>query len=206
MRISQAAEITLINLRHNFPMHLAAAVMISLLTPLVFSITALDRVSSARPLEMLMCMTGAVLMTPVFSPEQNENIRDVIRSKRVDHLWVCLMRTVYSAAALAAVMGIFVLVMKQRECDVTLAHFGAGFASAFFLGSVGLAFAKIGGTVAGYMASMIYYLLNFSGVLPESLRLFTMSGGRTDVNFPLMIWGVIIIAATFTLSAAKDRT
>lgn len=206
MGFSGTAKITLINLRHNFPIHFGIAVAVAILTPLVFSISALDFTSSARPLEMLLCMTGTALLTPVFLPEQNENIRDVIRSKKVDYLAVCILRTVYSTIALAAIIGAFVFAMKLCECDVTIAHFGAGFGSAFFLGAIGLAFAKFGGSpTVGYMASLIYYMLNFTGSRLGSFWLFTMSNGKRSVNFALMIWGTVIIAGTFIVSKIIEK-
>lgn len=206
MGFSETAKIVRINLRHNFLVHFCIALAVAVLTPLVFSISALDFASSARPLEMLLCMTGTVLLTPVFLPEQNENIRDVIRSKRVDYLSVCIIRVIYSAIALAAIVGVFVFVMKLCECDVTLAHFWAGFGSAYFLGAVGLAFAKFGGSpTVGYMASMIYYMLNFIGSKLGSFWLFTMSNGMKSVNFSLIIWGTVIIAGTFIASKIIDR-
>lgn len=206
MGFSGTAKITLINLRHNFPLHFGIAVAVAILTPLVFSISALDFTSSARPLEMLLCMTGTALLTPVFLPEQNENIRDVIRSKRVDYLSVCLIRVIYSTIALAAVIGGFVLAMKLCECNVTLAHFGAGFGSAFFLGAIGLAFAKFGGSpTVGYMASMIYYLGNYG--LKDKLGkfyLFSVSSGES-FGFTLMIGGAVIIAGTFVVSKIIEK-
>lgn len=206
MCISGTAKIVLINLRHNFLPHFLIALAVAVLTPLVFSISSLDFQSSARPLEMLLCMTGTVLLTPVFMPEQDENIRDVIRSKKVDYLSVCLIRTAYSAAALAAVVGGFVFVMKLRECSVTFVHFAAGFSSAYFLGAVGLAFAKLGGSpTIGYMASMIYYMMNFIGSKLGSFWLFTVSNGKSEANFSLLIWGTVIIAGTFIVSYIVDR-
>lgn len=206
MDFSAAAKIVRINLRHNFLVHFCIALAVAVLTPLVFSISALDFASSARPLEMLLCMTGTALLTPVFLPEQNENIRDVICSKRVDYLSVCIIRVIYSTITLAAIIGVFVFVMKLCECDVTLAHFWAGFGSAYFLGAVGLAFAKFGGSpTVGYMASMIYYMLNFIGSKLGSFWLFTMSNGMKSVNFSLMIWGTVIIAGTFIASKIIDR-
>lgn len=206
MGFSETAKIVQINLRHNFLVHFGIAVAVAILTPLVFSISALDFASSARPLEMLLCMTGTVLLTPVFLPEQNENIRDVIRSKRFDYLSVCIIRVIYSIIALAAIIGVFVFVMKLCECDVTLAHFGAGFGSAYFLGAIGLAFAKFGESpTVGYMASMIYYMLNFIGSKLGGFWLFTMSNGMKSVNFSLMIWGTVIIAGTFIVSKIIDK-
>ena len=69
-----------INLRHNFLPHLFIAVLIAVLTPAVFQISALDFRSSAQPLEMLLSLSGAVLLTPVFMPDQGVGIRDTVRA------------------------------------------------------------------------------------------------------------------------------
>ena len=72
------------NLKHNFLVHFILAVIIAVLTPVVFSISSLDARASAQPLEMILPFIGVILLTPVFLPEQNKEIRDVIRSKKTD--------------------------------------------------------------------------------------------------------------------------
>lgn len=47
-------KIVAVNLRHDFPIHLAAAVLVALLTPVVFGISALDARAAAQPLEVLL--------------------------------------------------------------------------------------------------------------------------------------------------------
>lgn len=154
-------KIVYVNLRHNFLPHFIIAVIIALLMPVVFSIHALNARASAQPLEMLLPFIGAILLTPVFLPEQDENIRDVIRSKRTDHMLVCVIRTVYSAAAILLITAVFVFVMGWCECDVTWRHVLGSFASSLFLGTIGFAAAGLSGSVsAGYMASMVYYAAN----------------------------------------------
>ncbi|MCM1330907.1 MAG: hypothetical protein NC253_15915 [Ruminococcus sp.] len=205
--MSGILKITAVNLRHNFPLHLGIAVAVAVFTPLIFSISALDFATAARPLEMLLCMAGAALLTPVFLPEQDEGVRDVIRSKKTDYLAVCFIRVLYSVIALAAVVGAFTLVMRFCECEVTAVHFGAGFASGFFLGAVGLCFAKFGGSpTIGYMAAMIYYAANY-GVKDKlgDFFLFTVSGGERSVNFTLLIGGAVIILGTFAVSKIIEK-
>ena len=78
------AKIVKINLRHNFLQHLFAAIGIVILTPVIFETSSLDGKLAAQPLEMFLCLSGAILFTPIFLPEQDENIRDLIRSKRTN--------------------------------------------------------------------------------------------------------------------------
>ena len=75
-------NITAINLKHNSAPHLLLAMIIALLTPVIFGISSLNAQEAAQPLEMFLSLTGIVLLTPIFLPEQNENIRDLVRSKR----------------------------------------------------------------------------------------------------------------------------
>lgn len=201
------AKILSVNLKHNFMVHFAVAIIIALLTPVVFSISSLDSRASAQPLEMLLPFIGAVLLTPVFLPEQNEEIRDVIRSKKTDYLLICAIRVVYSILAFILITGIFVLVMKYCECDVTWKHFIGSSASSLFLGTVGFAFAGLSGSVsAGYMAAMVYYAANIG--LKDKLGicyLFSMySGGNFSDKYLLILLSFFCIAVVFCILKVKE--
>ncbi|MDE5763390.1 MAG: hypothetical protein K2I00_00265 [Ruminococcus sp.] len=194
------AKILLVNLKHNFLIHFLIAVAVAVLTPLVFSISALDSRASAQPLECLLPFIGAFLMIPVFMPEQNPEIRDVIRSKKTDYLLVCLIRVIYSVVAVALITGIFVFVMRYCECNVTWKHFVGSFASSLFMGTTGFAVAGLSGSVsAGYMTSMVYYAANIG--LKDKLGicyLFSMySGEKFSGKYLLILISLIIISLVF---------
>lgn len=55
-------------LKHNFLPHFALAIAILLLTPVLFGVNDLDAKAAAVPLEVLVALTGIVLLTPVFAP------------------------------------------------------------------------------------------------------------------------------------------
>ena len=194
-------KILSVNLRHNFMPHLFIALLIAFLTPALFGISSLDAREAAQPLERLLSLTGTVLLTPIFLPEQNVNIRDLIRSKRMDYLAVCVVRLIYSIFFLAAIVGIFTYVMQCCESAVTVHHFAGGFASALFLGSLGFFFAGINqNTIVGYMVSMMYYIFNF-GIKDElkNLYLFSMSAGSFTEKYWLIGGSVVLIIVTFVL-------
>ena len=194
------------NLRHNFLPHLLAALGVALLAPVVFETSSLDGKLAAQPLEMFLSLAGALLLTPVFLPEQDENIRDLIRSKRTDHLAVCALRAVYSTGALLAVVGGFTLFMRACESAVGWQHFTGAFASAFFLGVLGFAGAGISGNATvGYMAAMIYYIANFS--LKEKLGnfyLFSMSAGDGGGKLFLFAVSLLLMAAVFEWKKVRE--
>lgn len=197
-------KIIAVNLRYNFLPHFLIALMIACLTPIVFNINSLNSRMSAQPLEMLLLFTGVFIMASVFIPEQDDNIRDVIRSKKFDYISVCIIRIIYSVLALAVITGGFVAVMHLCDSEVTLKHFIGGFASALFLGSIGFAVAGLSGnSVAGYMASMIYYAANIG--LKDKLGffyLFSMYSGDTfTTKYLLITASVIIIILTLIIKS-----
>lgn len=197
MDIRSALKFLSINLKRNFIPHLIVALLIELLTPFIFAITSLDERLAAQPIEMLLSLTGTVLLTPIFLPEQNENIRDVIRSKRTDYINICIMRIIYSVISLALIIGSFVLIMSFYESHVTFRHFAGGFASALFLGSLGFLVAGISKNApVGYMVSLIYYITNFA--MKDKLGnmfLFSMCAGSFKEKYWLLLASVIMLTA-----------
>ena len=190
-----------VNLRHNFMPHFFIALVIAFLTPALFGIASLDAREAAQPLERLLSLAGTVLLTPIFLPEQNENIRDLVRSKRTDYLAVCFIRLLYSVLFLAAIIGAFTLVMQYSESEVTIRHFFGGFSSAMFLGSLGFFFAGISqNTIIGYMISMIYFIANFA--LKDELGnfyLFSMTAGSFAEKYWLFGGSMALFVAVFIL-------
>lgn len=200
-------KILSVNLKHNFLIHFILAIAVAFLTPVVFSISALDSRASAQPLEMLLSFIGTIILTPVFLPEQNPEIRDVIRSKKTSYLTVCIIRVIYSVVAIMLITGIFVLVMRHNECDVTYKHFIGSFASSLFMGTVGFTVAGLSNSVsAGYMASMVYYASNIG--LKDKLGicyLFSMYSGEVfSGKYLLILLSVVIISAVFIKLSLKS--
>lgn len=200
------AKIVKINLRHNFLQHLFAAIGIVILTPVIFETSSLDGKLAAQPLEMFLCLSGAILFTPIFLPEQDENIRDLIRSKRTNYLAVCAVRFAYSAVVLAAIIGGFTFFMRACESAVGWQHFFGAFVTALFLGALGFLGAGISGNVTvGYMVAMIYYIANFT--LKEKLGnfyLFSMSSGNGDGKLFLLAAALLLVAAVFEWKRVRE--
>ena len=201
MDFKSVLKITGVNLRHNFLPHFLLALFITLLTPVLFGTSSLNARDCAQPLEMFLSLNGIVLLTPVFMPEQDKNICDLIRSKKIDYLSVCALRLVYSVICLAVIFGIFTLFMYHSECEVTLRHFAGGLSSAMFLGATGFFFAGVTGNgVIGYMVSIMYYIGNF--ILKDDLKywyLFSMSHGSFDGKCCLLVSSVILFLTAFVI-------
>lgn len=178
--ISIYGNILKINLRHQYPGPALAALALLVLTRLVFNLNALENTAVAKPLEMLLIWIGPAMLVPVFGSEQNPEIRDVVRARRIDYLQVCVLRIGYSALTVALLAALFTGLMKAGESQVLPYHLWGSICSALLLGAVGMAVAGISGnTAAGFMVCMLYYLASYGmknklGVF----SLFSMTGGR----------------------------
>lgn len=205
----ETIEIAKKNLRHNSLLSIAAAVILCLLTPLFIGTANLDLNSAAMPLEMFVSLIGIVLLTPVFQPEQNEEIHDLVSSKYCNIGKVYLIRTLYSVVVVILLICLFTVYMQTRGSDVTIILVFGTVANATFLGSMGmLTSALTGNTVIGYMPPFLYYALNI-GMGPKlgSFYLFSMTVGNFRAKIWLLAAGVLmIVVSLFSTRIFQQRT
>lgn len=199
-------NIAVSNLRHNFLPHFILSVLLLLLTPFVFGTANVDAKTAAVPLEMFVSLIGIILLTPVFLPEQSGSIRDVVESKATASAFVYSIRIGIALFSMLALIAAFVLYMKGNGCTISLvsAVFGT-FSSGVFLGALGLLVYGLSDTlIVGYMAPMVYYMLNLFGGKEYfgELYLFSMSSGSMMEKYWLISVGTVFIL--FTLILKKD--
>lgn len=196
------------DLRHNFLPHLIAAALLACAAPMVMNISRLSGKYAAQPIEMLLVFIGPILLVPVFMPEQDKNIRDVIRSKRMEYSALCLMRALCSIAAAFVITALFVLAMREHESIVTWQHILGGIASELFLGSLCFAVSGISGSApAGYMTAIIYYAANV-GLKKKlgDLCIFSMYFGMDfSVKYRLLGISAAIILLTLLFVKYSDK-
>ena len=83
-------------LRHHAAPSFAAAAALLILSPLVVGIRNLDTAQSARVLETFVALIGILLFVPIFLPEQDRALRDVVSARYIR------MEKVYSVRAALA--------------------------------------------------------------------------------------------------------
>lgn len=201
------AKVVCSDVKHNFLIHYLAAAGVLAIAPVLFGLSGLSERMAALVLEILSPVIGTILMTPVFMPEQNEGILDVVRSKKTSHTTICFLRLLCSAAVTVALMAILAGIMRYNDSQVTLRIFVGAAGSAAALGSLGFFAAAVGDSaVAGYMVSAAYFLMNL--FLRDKLgvfSLFNFSGGKTEINLWLYAAAavLVVIALVFRRLARK---
>lgn len=179
------------------------------LTPVLFGTTNLDRLAAAVPLEMFISTMGIILLVPIFQPEQNSEIEDIVTSQYVDCIYVYVIRVAYSIIGLALLILLFSGYMLICGCDISVALIFGTLADAMFLGSIGLLVAAITNNLpVSLMASILYYGLNlFARSKVGVFNLFSMVSGDYSSNIWLFAVSIVLITAAVILKrvAVKCR-
>lgn len=200
-------EAAKINLKHNACLCVAVSAVIVFLIPVIVGTANLDIYTSAVPLEMFVSLIGIVILTPVFAPEQNADIDDLVSSKYVSTVKIYLIRTVYSIIILALFTGLFCVYMGIRNCDVTLGLMTGTLSDAIFLGALGMITSSIcNNTVIAYMIPLVYYAVNYGmGGKLKNFYLFSMTVGKYQPKIWMLITGILLIAVSILFKAVLKK-
>ena len=203
----QIWQIAKINLRHNFIPLLLLSAVVMILTPVLFGTTNLDSLAAAIPLEMFISTMGIILLVPIFQPEQNSEIEDIVTSQYVDCIYVYMIRVAYSIIGLALLILLFSGYMLICGCDISVALIFGTLTDAMFLGSIGLLVAAVtNNQPVSFMASSLYYGLNlFSRNKLGIFSLFSMMNGDYSPNIWLFTVSIVLMAAAVILKRAAEK-
>ncbi len=190
-------KIALVNLRHNLLPYLAAAGLFCLAAPLFMGTKNLDAVQSAKVIEMYLSFLGIILLMPVFGPDMNREIFDVVRSKKESMAAVSLIRIAQSTFFLLLAGVGFLFYLKAGNCGFSMAEGVYAFAAdACFLGGLGLAAFAVSDNVAfAYMIPVVYYIANIGAGKKYlgKLYLFSMQTGQIRDKGILLAAGIFCI-------------
>ncbi|MBR1823715.1 MAG: hypothetical protein IJ779_05725 [Ruminococcus sp.] len=195
------AKVVFSDVRRNFLLHYLIALGIILITPMIFGTAQLSEKMAAQPLEIMSSLMGGVLLVPIFSPEQNASIRDVVRSKKTSYRLVCFIRIFCSLVVLVILISALTMYMRYSDSEVTFRLYFGAFASGAALGSLGLLSSAVSDNyIIGYMVGASYFLMNL--FLKDKLgrfNLFAMSEGVMDGKGWLVITAALLICICFTI-------
>ena len=185
-------------MKHNGLWQILLSAVILLLSPLILGLRNLDAVQSAKVLEMYVALIGIILLVPVFQPEQNKDLRDLIQSKYTK------ISVIYSVRVLAAIcigglmLLIYMFVMKQGNCEMeTGKYFFGVMAEILAFGGLGiLAYSLSDNVVIGYMAPAVYYVAAYGGGA-KYLKKFYPFGMVTDYDTKYVLFAAGLVCILF---------
>lgn len=200
--LEQSYEIARVNWKHNLLVHCCLALVFCLLAPMIMGLKNLEELQVAKIIEMYLSFLGVILLIPLFIPDGNRDIRDLIASKRFSITGVRLIRLIQSVIILMLVLLAFLYTLKQGNCTF---HYGRCFyvavANCVAMGGLGLLFYSVTDQIVlAYMMPFAYYIISL-GAGRKYLKefwLFSFSAGRIeDKKYILFAGTVLIIVALF---------
>ena len=85
-------QIEKVNLKYHIPIHVFVCILLLAVSPLLMGVANLSAEDTAKVLERYAALTGIIMLTPVFLPEQDQNLRELVCAKYVSSASVYLVR------------------------------------------------------------------------------------------------------------------
>lgn len=187
------------NLKYHVPLHLLVCILLLGISPLLMGVANLSAEDTAKVLERYVALIGIIMLTPIFLPEQDREIRELVYAKYMKSAQVYLIRLFGNLAILAVFLGVYIFMLWKNQCEFPVPeyYFGA-LAEMLFFGGLGLGFYGISDNlVIGYMAPIVYYIAAVGGgdKYLKMLYPFSMSMGSYTEKVWLFIAAALLAAA-----------
>lgn len=190
-------EITKIQLKYNAWQHVLISILLLAASPLVLGISNLDAAQSAKVLETYVALVGILLFVPIFLPEQDRNLWDVIKTHYTKITTVYLTRILLSFLFSALLILVFLLVMQAGNCEMEPVKYYFGtMAEVIAFGGLGVfAYAVTDNLIVGYMIPLGYYAAGISAGY-RYMKKFYPFGMLTDyeTKYWILAAGIILMA------------
>lgn len=184
-------------LKYHYAGHFLAAFLFCGAAPLIVGIEALDPRRSAQVMEMYLSVIGIILLVPLFIPEQNKDIRDVVAVRKTPMLLHHMVRLLLGLMFLGIFVGVFLFWMHEGQCHFSFgkSYFGT-MANCIFLGGLGIFFYGIADNLpAAYMVPMLYYVANYGSGRKYLGKFFLFSmtmGNSMEEKIWLLVGGICL--------------
>lgn len=192
-------QVERVNLKHNILLHLIVCVLLLGLSPLLMGVANLGQQDTAKVLEMYVALIGIVMLVPIFLPEQDQNIRDLVYTKYMKSQLVYILRILGNVLILMIFLAFYIVMLEKNNCEFPVVKYYFGtLAEMLFLGGMGLFFYGLtDNLVIGYMIPIFYYIVAI-GSGAKYLKLFypfSMVMGSYDEKVWLFLAGVVLIVS-----------
>lgn len=200
-------QIEKVNLKHNVWIHVLVTLILIVLSPFLMGVANLAASDTAKVLEMFVALIGIVMLPPVFLPEQNKDLRDLVYSKFTKASTVYIVRLLGNIIMISIVLFGYVWMLKANGCKFPEVGFFLGtLAEMIFLGGMGVfAYGLADHIVIGYMAPLFYYMIAVGSgdKYLGKFYLFSMVRGSYEEKIYLAFAGVLLIIAGILLRSRR---
>jgi len=181
-------------IKNHYVFHLVAAIIICMISPLFMGTENLNAVMTARVLEQYISLIGIILFVPIFLPDQDIEIRNLIRSKKEPVIRIKIIRLLEEVVALAGIVTVYIFYLIASHCSFPVWNYWFGTVSTcIFLGGIGiLTYALIDNPPIAYAIPLLYYMLCYGSgeKYLGKFYLFSMSSQTVSDKIYLLAIGI----------------
>lgn len=200
-------KIAKVNWKFNLFPHVIVAFMICLISPLIMGVENLDYLQTAKILDVYISLLGLILLVPLFIPDEDENILDLVKSKKESMAVIHIIRLLESILFLTIFILGFLFYLKTKSCNFPFTEYFYGtMANCIFIGGLGILIYSIFNNLAvAYMVPMLYYIMCYGAGKKYlgKLYLFSMMRGNIEDKKYLLISGIAMITVGIMLRNIK---
>lgn len=197
--LKRSCEIARVNFKRYLVTHFAVAVLFTAIAPFIMGMKNLDGTQVAKIAEFYLGFLGVILLVPVFLPDTDKNIRDLLASKKTALAMVRLIRMLEGFLCLLALLILFLYLLKAGNCSFRyLECLYAAIANACMMGGAGLlCYSLVDNIALAYMIPFLYNAMSIGGGEKYLGRfwLFGYSKGGDILEKSWLLAGGILLGA-----------
>jgi hypothetical protein len=202
-------NIAKVNLKFNLLPHIIAIMLLMLLSPAIIGISNLDSLQAAKVVDFYVSLFGIILCVPLFIPDEDYSIRELVQSKKESMFVVQGIRIVEEVVLLLVSLVLFLLLMKQQGSSFPYYQYlYGGIANCLFLGGLGIiSYGIVDNLAVAYMIPILYYVMCMGGSKRYlgKFYLFSMMGGSVEDKIYLLMTGVVMIVLGIVIRNVKNN-
>lgn len=208
-KLENCLSLIKINIKISILWNLIFSIGFLCLLPFIQGVANLDRVSAAICLENFVAIIGIILLVPVFSPEESKEVDEVISAKFMPNFKPYIARIALSATSILILIAGFCLMLKYNSCEFpVVAYIFGTFASALFLGSIGMLISSLSAsTIVGYMASIGYLIINMmtGSKYVGKFYVMSMKNNSFDEKYYILIGSIVLVLLSILIKGIKRK-
>lgn len=200
-------NIAKMNLKFNLLPHILVTLFLAVLAPVIMGVSNLESLQVAKVVDLYLSLFGIVLCVPLFIPDEDHSIRELLESKKESMYVVHVIRLVEGVCILLISLVLFLLFMKQQGSNFPYYQYLYGaVANGLFLGGLGIMIYSILDNLAvAYMIPILYYVMCMGGAKKylDKFYLFSMMGGSIEDKIYLLVAGIVMIGVGIIMRNKK---
>lgn len=199
-------------LRCNLPPHLLISALLLAVSLFVMAPSYWEASESTSFLEILAAPMDLILLTPLFLPEQDETILDILKVRSTPVSLIYAVRATCALLFAFLFPIIFIAALRLLHCETAPGVWASVVSSGLFLGGLGaFAFALWGNIAAAYMVPVLYDMLclftgphKFKEWGLEAVYLFSTGGSAPAFKPLLFLFGLALLSASIPLRCRRS--